>query len=283
MALDQLHDENQELEKSSMSFLDHLETLRWHIIRSVLSIVVFAVIAFLAKDFVFNTIILAPSRTDFITYQWLCQLGDLLNSPNICIEELRFTLQSRKMHGQFAMHITSSIVIGFILAFPYAFWEFWRFIKPGLYSKEKHITTGAVAAVSFLFLSGILFGYYIVSPLSINFLAGYSLDESIVNLFDITSYIGTLSMIVLACGLMFQLPMVIWALSKIGVCTPAAMRQYRRHAFVGFLLSAAVITPPDLFSQFLVTIPLFILYELSIYLSAYEMKKQKQQMEEDEV
>ncbi len=157
-----------------MSFLDHLEELRWHLVRSAASIFIFAAIAFFAKDFVFHEVILGPSRTDFWTYRKLCELGNLIGSDVLCIEMLPFELQSRTMTGQFTMHITYAFVIGLICAFPYFFWEMWRFIKPGLMSKEKNITRFATFFVSLLFVSGILFGYYIVSPLSINFLAATS-------------------------------------------------------------------------------------------------------------
>jgi sec-independent protein translocase protein TatC len=186
------------------------------------------------------------------------------------------------MTGQFMMHITSSFIAGFICAFPYVCWEIWRFIKPGLFLKEKNATTGIVFYVTALFVMGVLFGYYVISPLSINFLANYQLDPSILNQFDITSYISTLIMMVLASGLMFQLPMVIWVLTKIGLITPSFMRQYRKHAVMVILIIAAVITPsPDIFSQLLVAVPLYILYEASIFISAYELRKQRRQQEND--
>lgn len=261
-----------------MSFLDHLEELRWHILRSFIAILVFAIIVFLAKTIVFHHIILAPSRPDFITYRFLCKISEILHSSVLCITELPFTIQSRKMTGQFTMHISSSIVIGFICAFPYVFWEIWRFVKPALYSKEKKIARGAVFFVSLLFLSGILFGYYVVSPLSINFLANYQLDPSIINQFDITSYVTIVSMLVLTCGIMFQLPIVVYFLSKAGIVTPSIMRKYRRHALIGTLIISAIITPPDVISQLLISMPLFLLYEVSIYISKLVVKKEMTEM-----
>ncbi|MES2733408.1 MAG: twin-arginine translocase subunit TatC [Bacteroidota bacterium] len=252
-----------------MTFLDHLEELRWHVIRAVSSIFIFALIAFFNIRFIFNAVIMAPSRPDFWTYRMMCRLGDKLGVTSICIDKLDFTLQSREMAGQFMMSLTSSLIIGLLFAFPYAFWEIWRFIKPGLYPTERKASSGAVFFVSLLFLLGILFGFYIVSPLAINFLANYKLDESIANQFDITSYISMLATLTLACGLTFQLPMVAYFLSKAGVLTPSFMREYRRHAFVVILILAAVITPsPDIYSQLLVSFPLLLLYEISILVSA---------------
>lgn len=251
-----------------MSFLDHLEELRWHLLRSVASIFLFTLMAFIAKDFVFQTIIFGPSRTDFITYRLLCQLSEKVGYDVLCIEKLPFVIQSRTLTGQFTMHIVGSVVIGVVCAFPYAFWEIWRFVKPGLYAHEQRFTQGATFFVSLLFLLGVGFGYFILSPLAINFLSNYQLDPSIANEFDITSYVSTLATLVLACGLMFQLPMVVYFLSKIGILTPSFMREYRRHAIVVILIIAAVITPPDPFSQVLVAAPITVLYELSIFISA---------------
>jgi sec-independent protein translocase protein TatC len=265
----------EDIEEKEMSFLDHLEELRWHLVRSVVSIFVFAIIAFFAKSFIFHTLILGPSRTDFWTYQALCELGLAIGSDVLCIEQLPFSLQSRTMTGQFSMHITVAFVVGLICAFPYTFWEIWRFIKPGLYPTEKRLTNGAVFFVTLLFALGVSFGYFIVSPLSINFLSNYQIDESIVNEFDITSYISTITTLVLSCGLMFQLPMIVFVLSKAGLATPDLMRAFRRHASVVILVLSAIITPPDVVSQVLVSLPLFLLYEVSIYISASVVKSRQ--------
>ena len=222
MPLDQMDDDEKE-----MSFLDHLEELRWHLIRSLAAIFVFAIAAFVSKDLVFHTIILGPSRPDFWTYGMLCKVSNLLGSDAFCIEELPFIIQSRQMTGQFTMHITSSFVIGLIMAFPYAFWEIWRFIKPGLYPTERKAARGATFYVSFLFLLGVFFGYFVVTPISINFLANYQIDTSILNEFDIVSYVSTVTTLILACALLFQLPIVVFFLTKAGLVTPALMRKYR--------------------------------------------------------
>lgn len=259
-------------EEKEMSFLDHLEELRWHLIRSLISIMIFAIAAFLAKNIVFHGIILAPSRTDFWTYRMLCKVSELINTSALCIEELPFIIQSRQMTGQFTMHLTSSFVIGLILAFPYAFWEMWRFISPGLYSKEKQIARGSVFFVTLLFAIGILFGYYVISPISINFLSNYQLDPSIQNEFDIISYVSTLTMLVLASGIMFQLPIVVYFFTKAGIVTPAFLRTYRKHAIVVILVVSAIITPPDVVSQILIAFPLIVLYEISIFISKNVIK-----------
>jgi len=252
-----------------MSFIDHLEILRWHIVRSVASILVFAVIAFLAKDFVFHDLILGPSRPDFYTYRKFCDLGNYLNNSDLCIQKLSFTLQSRQMSSQFTTHMTVSLIIGLILAFPYAFWELWRFIKPGLYPNERKNSRGAVFFVSILFLTGLLFGYYIAAPLSINFLSSYSIDPSIANEFDLSSYIDTLTQMTLACGIMFELPMIVFFLAKAGIASPELMRLYRRHAIVVILVIAALISPPDVLSMTIFAVPLIGLYEISIFIAAF--------------
>jgi len=268
VALDQYQEEEE-----GMSFLDHLEALRWHILRAVSAVLVFSVAAFIAKDFVFGILILGPSKVDFLTYRLLCDVGNYLGVNALCIDDLPFTIQSRQMTGQFSMHMTSSFVVGLIAAFPYLFWEVWRFISPGLYSKEKNAARGAVFFVSFLFLLGASFGYYILSPLSINFLANYQLDPSIANEFDITSYVSTLSMLVLASAIMFQLPVVVYFLSMSGLVTSRMLKVYRKHSVVVILVFSAVITPPDVISQLLIAMPIVVLYELGIEIAKRLEKK----------
>lgn len=258
-----------------MSFLDHLEELRWHLIRSIASIMVFAVVAFLSKDLIWDTIILGPSKPDFWTYRAICALGEKIGSRVFCIDELPFIIQSRQMTGQFTMHILSSLVIGLLCAFPYTFWEMWRFIRPGLYETEQSLSRGATFFVSILFLSGVLFGYFLVTPLAVNFLANYQVADSILNEFDIISYVTTVSTLVLVCGLMFQLPIVVYFLSKAGLVTPEIMKSYRRHAIVVILIASAILTPPDVISQVLIAVPLVILYQLSIFISKMVIKKEE--------
>lgn len=258
-------------QEKEMSFIDHLEELRWHLIRAVVSVAVFTVIAFMSKEFVYGTLILGPSKVDFWTYRMMCALSDIT-----CIDKINFKLQSRLMTGQFTMHMLSSLVIGVICAFPYTFWEIWRFIRPGLYPQEQKAASGATFFVSLLFMLGILFGYYVISPLSIQFLANYQLDPSISNEFDIVSYISTLTTLVLATGLMFQLPMVAFFLAKVGLISPAFMREYRRHAIVIVLIISAIITPPDVISQILIAMPLMLLYEISIWVVAVTEKRNRE-------
>lgn len=267
MALDQLQDID--YDEKEMSFLDHLEELRWHLVRSAAAIVVFSIAAFLAKDFVWNVLIFGPTKSDFWTYQKLCQLSEFLNTPLLCLgTDIPIDIQNRQITGQFTMHIKSSLIVGLILAFPYTFWEIWRFIKPGLRNQEKKASRGAVIIVSFLFLLGIAFGYFIVTPLSINFLANYTLSDVIQNIIDINSLVGLVSTLALACGVMFQLPVVTYFLSKAGIITPKLMKTYRRHSIVVILIISAVITPPDVISQLLIALPLLLLYEISIVISA---------------
>lgn len=255
-------------EEKEMSFLDHLEELRWHLLRAVSSIAVFTIIAFSAKEFVIGELILGPSRVSFPTYQFFCWVSELT-----CIDKLPFTIQSRTMTGQFTMHLTSSAIIGLICAFPYTFWEIWRFVKPALHRTEQKVTRGATFVVSLLFGMGIVFGYYLVAPLSINFLSNYQIDPSIINEIDIVSYVSTLSLLVLACGLMFQLPVAVYFMTEIGFLTPTMMRTYRRHAIVVILFISAIITPPDVMSQLLVSAPILVLYEMSIWVSAWVLRQ----------
>ena len=279
MALDQYQDEEEE----GMSFLDHLEALRWHLLRSISAILVLSVAAFVAKSFVFGVVILGPSKVDFVTYRWLCNVSDYLGIPALCIDELPFTIQSRQMTGQFTMHMTSSFVVGFIAAFPFVFWEVWRFISPGLYDQERKAARGAVFFVSLLFFMGAAFGYYILSPLSINFLSNYQLDPSILNEFDITSYISTLTMLVLASAIMFQLPVVVYFLAMSGLVTSGMLKAYRRHAIVVILVLSAIITPPDVISQVLIAMPILVLYEAGIQIAKRLEKKRALKRAEEEI
>ncbi len=258
-----------------MGFLDHLEELRWHLVRSVMAIFVFSVAAFLAKTFIFDVVILGPTRQDFWTYRMLCDLAEKLSSPALCLGDIPMEIQNRQVGGQFLMHIKSSFIIGLILAFPYTFWEIWRFVKPGLRTGEKRASRGVVFVVTVLFLIGVLFGYFIVTPLSVNFLANYELSQYIKNDIDISSILAIVGMLPLACGLMFQLPVVTYMLSKAGIVTPKLMKRYRRHSIVVILVISAIITPPDIISQLLIAFPLTLLYEISIMISRRIERKQK--------
>lgn len=280
MPLDQEFDKEEEDSGGEMSFIGHLEELRWHVIRAVASILVFAIIAFIYIQEIYQYVIVAPSKPDFWTYKMLCKLSVIVGYDDLCVKALNFQLQAIGMGDNFTMSMTSSVIAGLIFAFPYAFWEMWRFIKPGLRPSERRSARGAVFYVTFLFLSGVMFGYYVVTPLAINFLASYTLDPSIINQFSITSYISLVATLTLACGVAFQLPIVVFVLSKIGILTPVFMREYRRHSMIVILIVAAVITPsPDIYSQILVAIPLFLLYEISILVSS---KVEREKLREEQ-
>ena len=269
MALDQLTDDPQE---KDMGFLDHLEELRWHLVRAAASVFIFSILAFLFKDVVFE-LILGPTNSEFWTYQQLCKLAELINSPALCLGDMDMIIQNRTITGQFVWHIKSSLVVGLVLGFPYTFWEIWRFVKPGLRNNEKSASRGVVVVVTFLFLTGVLFGYYIVTPLSFNFLYNYELSVKIDNIFDLSSIIGMVATLALACGLMFQLPVLIYILSKAEIISPKLMKRYRRHSIVVILIISAIITPPDVISQVLIALPLTFLYEVSIIISRRVEKK----------
>jgi len=254
-------------EKKEMTFLEHLEQLRWHLIRSAISVIIFASLAFIFKDIIFDKIILAPKNNDFITNLLLCDFGKWMNIPALCINSVPFQLININLTGQFTTHINISIVAGLIIAFPYVFWEIWRFIKPALYEKELKHTRGAVFTSTSLFLTGILFGYFIIVPLSLNFLGTYQVSSDVLNQINLKSYISTITSITLAGGIAFELPVLIYVLSKAGIVSSAFLRKYRRHSIIVILIISAIITPPDVFSQILVAIPLFALYEVGIIIA----------------
>ena len=254
--------------EKEMSFLEHLEDLRWHLLRSIVAILIAALAAFLAKNFVFDVLLFGPKKTDFLTYKILCQVSNLIGfDDSFCISELPFRIQSRTMAGQFSAHIWTSITLGFVVAFPYVVYQFWKFISPGLYANEKKTASGFISISSLLFFMGVLFGYYVVTPLSIRFLGTYNVSAEIFNDFDLNSYTALVRASVLASGLIFELPILVYFLTKIGLITPELMRKYRKIALVLVMFLSAVITPPDVASQIIVAIPVLILYELSIFIS----------------
>lgn len=265
--------------QKEMSFMAHLEELRWHIVRAVSAILILTIAAFMVTPWVFEHVIFAPARVDFPTFQFLCNVGTALGSPDaFCVQEIPFKLQNRTMTGQFTMHILAAFIIGFIVAFPYVIWELYRFVRPGLHLHERKYSRGAVAAVSLLFLTGILFAYYVLCPIMISFLANYKVSDMITNEFDITSYVGTIVGLLLGTGLLFQLPMIMLFLSNIGIVTPALLKKKRKHAIVTILILGAVITPTaDPFSQSLIAIPLYLLYEISIMISERVEKRKKKE------
>ncbi len=261
---------------NQMSFLDHLEELRWHLIRSVVSIIIVGSLAFLFKDFIFDTLLFGPKNINFITYRWFCNISEVLGQGNsFCIQEMPFRIQSRTMAGQFSAHLWTSILAGFIVSFPYVLYELWKFISPGLNNYERKNARGFILIASLLFFTGVLFGYFIITPLSINFLGNYSVSDEVFNDFDLASYISLLRASVLASGLIFELPIVIYFFTKIGIVTPNFLKSNRKFALVILLSLSAIITPPDIASQIIVCIPLLILYEVSIFISRIVYKKQE--------
>lgn len=256
-----------------MSFLDHLEDLRWHLLRSVIAILLAGVAAFVAKDFVFDVLLFGPKNNDFLTYRLLCQVSNFLGfDDSFCISELPFRIQSRTMAGQFSAHVWTSITLGFVIAFPYVIYQFWKFISPGLYTYERKTASGFIGVSSLLFFMGVLFGYYVVTPLSVRFLGTYTVSSEVFNDFDLSSYTALIRASVLASGLIFELPILIYFLTKVGLVTPELMRKYRKISLVLVMFLSAVITPPDVASQIIVAIPVLILYELSIFISKRVIK-----------
>lgn len=266
----------QQDEQAEMSFVDHLEVLRGHLFRSVVAIAIGGgIVAFYNKFFVKN-ILMGPTHSEFLTYRLLCKAGRRLGfGDSLCMEEINVPMQNTVVGGQFSMFFTVIIVGGLIIAFPYVFWEFWKFIRPALTKKELSRTRGVIFWVSFLFFTGVLFGYFVIAPYTVNFFANFQLDENIENRWTIGSYIDTLVPLILGTGLAFQLPLVMYFLSKVGLVTPEFLRGARKYAIVIIIIVAGVITPPDVVSQIIVSFPLLILYEISIWLSSKVQKEEE--------
>ncbi|SEF40298.1 twin-arginine translocase subunit TatC [Sphingobacterium lactis] len=267
--------------EAEMSFFDHLEVLRWHIIRSVIAVTVFAILSFTFYDFVFNQIIMGPKNLDFWTYRMMCKVGAALNLEGFCVEKIPFNIINTELAGQFMLQINSCLLMAVALGFPYLLFEVWLFIKPALTEIERKSARGFVLYATLLFIVGALFGYYIVVPLSVNFLANVSLSEEITNQITIDSYLSTIATLTLGCGIIFLLPILIFILSKIGIMTPEFMRASRRYAVIIILVIAAIITPTaDVITLLTVSAPMFILYELSIMVSA-NVKRAKELAEKE--
>lgn len=267
--------------EAEMSFFDHIEVLRWHIIRSVIAIAVFAILSFTFYDFVFNQIIMGPKNLDFWTYRMMCKMGALLSLDGFCVEKIPFNIINTELAGQFMLQINSCLLMAVAQGFPYLLFEVWLFVKPALTEMERKSARGFVLYASILFVLGALFGYYIVVPLSVNFLANVSLSDQITNQITIDSYLSTIATLTLGCGVVFLLPILVFILSKLGLMTPAFMRASRRYAAVIILIIAAIITPTaDVITLLTVSAPMFILYELSIMVSA-NVKKKKDEAERE--
>lgn len=266
-----------------MSFLDHLEVLRWHLIRSTLAIVIVATVAFIFREFLFDVIIFGPSYPDFVSYETLCKISRIFGMNKGCIGEgdLDFIVQSRKVAGQFNAAIWTSISAGVVIAFPYILYEFWKFISPGLYEKERKYSKGFIIIASVLFFIGVLFGYYVIVPLTVNFLSSFRISDMVVNEFDIDSFISLVRTSVLAAGIIFELPIIIYFLTKIGLVTPQFLRKNRKYALVIVLILAAVITPPDISTQVIVAVPIVLLYEISIWISYFVVKREEKRLKKE--
>ncbi len=258
-----------------MAFTDHIEELRWHLIRAVAVIAITSIVVFFNIDWIFTHVILGPAQSDFVSYNWLCSLGKLIGTDVLCLGDMELMFQNTELSGQFMMSFSSSFMIGFIVSFPYVFWELWRFIKPALTEKELKYAKGIVFWSSLLFFFGVAFAYYIIAPFTINFFANYQLSPQFKNIITIANYYDTMSDLVLGMGLVFELPVLVFFLSKIGLLTPKLMRDKRKYAFIIILVLAAVITPPDWLSIWIVTIPLVVLYEAGITISERAMKERK--------
>lgn len=261
--------------EAEMSFFDHLAALRIHLIRASIAVVVFTSICFFYYDFLFDTIIMGPHKPTFWTYRKMCEIGEYFNmGPGFCITNIPGKIINTEMAGQFTLQINSALMTGVILGFPYLLWEIWLFVKPALKDNERKSASGFVFYASLLFVVGLLFGYFIVAPLSVNFLSNYSISPDIENTITIDSYFSSVATLTLCTGAIFELPIVIYILSRLGIMTPKFMREKRRYAVIIILVIAAIVTPtPDIPTMLTVSFPLFLLYEVSIAVSGRVQKK----------
>jgi sec-independent protein translocase protein TatC len=263
-----------------MTFVDHLESLRWHIIRMVLALIVCAIVAYVNIEWIFQKVVLGPTHKEFPAYAFLCKVGKLIHIQSLCFGDVAISFQANQLSTQFLMGMRSSVVFGFMMACPYIFYELWRFIKPGLSKFELRQSRGILASVTFLFFLGVAFGYFLLTPYAISFFASYQLSPQFQNIFKIDDYLDTVISLSIGAGLLFEIPVVIYFLSKIGFVTPAFLKNTRRYAIVIIFVLAAWITPPDVVSMFIVTIPLILLYEFSIWISG-RVEKQRIKAEKE--
>ncbi|HOY41094.1 MAG TPA: twin-arginine translocase subunit TatC [Chitinophagales bacterium] len=260
---------NDSTQKKEMGFFDHVEALRWHIMRSAIAVVALSFIAFTQKKFIFDFLLFGPTRADFPTNRLFCWLdAQATYFQGLCIKDAKFIFINTDITGQFMLHIQMSLYVGAIAAFPYIFWEVWRFVKPALHEREIRNTRGIVFITSLLFTIGCLFGYFVIAPFSLNFLIQYQATAIVQNMIDINSYIGLLITMTIPTGILFELPMLVFLLTKLGILTPDFMRNGRKAAYVAILIVVAIITPQgDVTSLLLISTPILILYELSIGIS----------------
>ena len=269
---------------AEMTFIDHLEALRWHLVRAVIAWLLGAIAVFIYIDWVFDKIVYAPANSNFVTYTALCRLSHYLHlGQSLCMPPVNIPLQGNTISGPFMSAISIAMIGGIIIAFPYLFWELWKFIKPALSPKEIKYARGSIFWVSFCFFTGAAFGYFLLAPFTFNFLANFTLGSvgAYKYMPTLDDYIDTLNSIILGCGIAFELPILAYVLAKIGIISARFLRTYRKYAFVVILIVAAVITPsPDWTSQTIVAIPLLFLYEISVILCA-RVDKQKAKEEKE--
>lgn len=260
---------------SEMSFLQHLEALRWHFVRSAIAVVAFGSLLFFYKDIVFGKVIFGPMNPGFITYRALCKFSHTIGlGDSLCMQSITFELINIDLSGQFTTHIWVSIIGALIISSPYILWELWRFVSPALHERERRYTSGVVFFASTLFLLGVLFSYYVIVPMTINFLGNYQVTPLVKNTIAMSSYISTVTILTFIMGVVFELPIVIFFLTKVGLIGPEFMRKNRKYSVVIILVIAAIITPSsDIPTLLLVSAPLYVLYEASIFVSKYAEKK----------
>jgi sec-independent protein translocase protein TatC len=277
MAL-KLFSRNVDSERAEMSFVDHLEILRGHLFRSVVAVVIGAIVIGIFNKFFIRSVLLGPTHADFPTYGVICRIGKFLHLEKaLCMEGLGIKMQSTSVAGQFSTWFSVVLIGGVVIAFPYIFWEFWKFVKPALTRKELARTRGVIFWVSLLFFMGVAFGYFVIAPYTLNFFGNFQLDENIENRWTIASYFDTITPLILGTGLAFQLPLVMLILTKVGIVSATFLSKQRKYAIVIILIVAAIITPgPDVVSQMTVGLPLLLLYEISIVLARRSEKRDKE-------
>lgn len=258
-----------------MNFLDHIEELRWHIVRSAIAIVIGSIVVFTKVEWLFDTVVMGPAHKDFISYKAFCALGRLLHSDSFCMQDINMKFQNTAVTGQFMMSLSVSVAMGFILVFPFILWELWKFIRPALKDNELKMARGIVFWCSLLFFMGVGFAYFIVAPYTIHFFGNYQLSPLFENVITIENYYDTMSNLVLALGVVFELPMIVFFLTRIGILTPKFLKDKRRYAFLILFIVAMLIAPPDVFSCLLVFTPLYLLFEISVMISARALKARK--------
>lgn len=265
-------------DKAEMTFFEHIDALRPHLVRGASALLIISIAAFLLKTFIIDYFLFGPAQPDFPTNRLLTWLGQLIGDSSYEAGAVNFNIINTKLAGQFSLHLTVSLVAGLIVTVPYLLWELWRFIKPGLTYYERRNTRMFVFYVSLCFFVGVAFGYFIIAPLAVNFFTTWEASATIVNMIDVGSYLRSVLSTSLGCGLIFQLPVLMYFLTRMGIVTAAFLRKYRKHAIVLLAVLSAAITPPDIMSMFLVILPLVLLYELSIKIAA-KVEKKKQEEE----